>query len=109
MVSDLNMPVEVRVCETVREDHGLAMSSRNTYLRSTERAKANILYKALYEGKMYCENNKDINRNELKNIITNTLKSENLVSKVEYISIASHINMKELDTISLEKGISLLI
>ena len=40
MVRDLNLPVDVVVVPTVREEDGLAMSSRNTYLNEDERAKA---------------------------------------------------------------------
>jgi pantoate--beta-alanine ligase len=47
MVSDLNMPLEIVVCPTVRESDGLAMSSRNQYLSSKERAQAATLYRAL--------------------------------------------------------------
>jgi pantoate--beta-alanine ligase len=47
MVRDLNVPVEVRVEPTVREPDGLAMSSRNRYLSSAERAAAPAIYKAL--------------------------------------------------------------
>jgi pantoate--beta-alanine ligase len=48
MVRDLNVPVEVRVEPTVREPDGLAMSSRNRYLSSAERAAAPGIYKALH-------------------------------------------------------------
>jgi len=47
MVRDLNVPVEIRVCPTVREASGLAMSSRNKYLDAEQRAQAVILYHAL--------------------------------------------------------------
>lgn len=47
MVRDLNVPVQVRVEPTVREADGLAMSSRNRYLSSTERALAPGIYRAL--------------------------------------------------------------
>ena len=47
MVADLDMPVEVVGCPTVREEDGLAMSSRNTYLDAEERAAATCLYEAL--------------------------------------------------------------
>ena len=40
MVADLNVPIEVRVCPTVREPDGLAMSSRNAYLSPDERRQA---------------------------------------------------------------------
>ena len=47
MVRNLNMPVEIRVMPTVREDDGLAESSRNIYLSAGQRQKALSLYRAL--------------------------------------------------------------
>lgn len=47
MVQDLNFPLEIRVCPTVREKDGLALSSRNQYLSKTDRKKALCLYQAL--------------------------------------------------------------
>jgi pantoate--beta-alanine ligase len=47
MVADLNFPLDIRVCPTVREGDGLAMSSRNAYLSPEERAEATALYAAL--------------------------------------------------------------
>jgi pantoate--beta-alanine ligase len=47
LVRDLNMPVEVRVCPTVREPSGLAMSSRNAYLSDEERGRAAAISRAL--------------------------------------------------------------
>lgn len=50
LVSDLNMPVEVVVCPTVREPDGLALSSRNVYLSDRERTQASVLRAALDAG-----------------------------------------------------------
>ena len=47
MMRDLNLDVELVVCPIVREADGLAMSSRNTYLRAEERKAATVLYRAL--------------------------------------------------------------
>jgi pantoate--beta-alanine ligase len=47
MVADLDLPVEVVGCPLVRESDGLALSSRNAYLRSEERAAAVVLSRAL--------------------------------------------------------------
>ncbi|MBL7215049.1 MAG: pantoate--beta-alanine ligase [Phycisphaerae bacterium] len=49
MVKDLNMPLEIHICPIVREDDGLAMSSRNKYLSADQRKQALCLYKALTE------------------------------------------------------------
>ena len=47
MVEDLNIPVEIVVCPTVREPDGLAMSSRNAYLDPAQRTQALVLHEAL--------------------------------------------------------------
>ena len=49
MVADLSLPIEVVAAPTVREDDGLAMSSRNQYLNDDERAKAPQLYAVLQD------------------------------------------------------------
>jgi pantoate--beta-alanine ligase len=47
LVEDLNLPVEIEICPTVREPDGLAMSSRNRYLSAQERSQAAVLYRSL--------------------------------------------------------------
>jgi pantoate--beta-alanine ligase len=47
MVADLNVPIDVRVCPTIREPDGLAMSSRNAYLSPDERSRAAALSRSL--------------------------------------------------------------
>lgn len=50
MAADLSFPVEVVGCPTVREPDGLALSSRNVYLTTAERAAAPVLHRALEAG-----------------------------------------------------------
>ena len=47
MVADLNVPIEVQVCPTVREPDGLAMSSRNVFLDADARSQSLVLWKGL--------------------------------------------------------------
>jgi len=47
MVADLNMPLAIVICPTVRADDGLAVSSRNAYLTRAEREQAPIIYRSL--------------------------------------------------------------
>lgn len=49
MTRELNVPVEVRIAETIRESDGLAMSSRNRYLDPVQRSNAAVLYRTLQE------------------------------------------------------------
>ncbi|BAZ82818.1 MAG: bifunctional pantoate--beta-alanine ligase/(d)CMP kinase [Sphaerospermopsis kisseleviana] len=49
LVADLNLPVEIVACPTVREASGLALSSRNQYLTATEKDQATVLFKGLQQ------------------------------------------------------------
>jgi pantoate--beta-alanine ligase len=63
LVADLHMPVEIVPCETVRENDGLAMSSRNAYLAPDEREAARALYAALQAGaKLAQSGEKDVTK-----------------------------------------------
>jgi pantoate--beta-alanine ligase len=55
MVTDLNLPVKIHMLSTIREADGLAISSRNSYLKPEERAAAIVLYRALQAGRMAFE------------------------------------------------------
>ncbi|MEA5621231.1 bifunctional pantoate--beta-alanine ligase/(d)CMP kinase [Cronbergia sp. UHCC 0137] len=47
LVADLNLPVEIVACPTMREASGLALSSRNQYLTATEKEQATVLFRGL--------------------------------------------------------------
>lgn len=51
MVSDLNIPVRILPVDTLREDSGLALSSRNNYLTAEEKARAATLYQTLQQAR----------------------------------------------------------
>lgn len=106
LVRDLNMTVDIKIVETVREFDGLAMSSRNTYLNSIERPKANILYKALSHAKDLCVSSgmKSVDRSIIISEIEKILKTEPLVKSIDYISIANHRDMQELADVSAIEG-----
>lgn len=56
MVEELNFDVEIVECPIIREDDGLAMSSRNSYLSIEDRKNAVLISKALYKAKELCQN-----------------------------------------------------
>ena len=55
MVRDLDVPVKLRICATVREPDGLALSSRNQNLDAEQRKHAPVLYQALREARKMAE------------------------------------------------------
>ena len=60
MVRDLNFPVDIVTCPTVREKDGLAASSRNTYLSPEGRKKATLIYQILKEGERMLKEGKKL-------------------------------------------------
>lgn len=55
LIADFQMPIDLVMCETIRETSGLAMSSRNVRLSAEAREKAGVIYKILQSGKMIFE------------------------------------------------------
>jgi pantoate--beta-alanine ligase len=106
LVEDLNIPTKIRVVSTVRDSDGLALSSRNAYLTAEERPFADILYRSLSVGKKMIEsgNGSEISSKDVEAAIRKQLQSESRVSNIEYVSIASHLDMKELESVSSKNG-----
>lgn len=85
MVTDLNMNIEIEILPIVREQDGLAMSSRNIYLSDIERQAATVLYKALQMGfDIYRGGEHDPDK--LKTNIRNYINNEPL-ARIDYIEI----------------------
>jgi len=98
MVADLNMNLEVRVIPTVRESDGLAMSSRNVYLKPQERQAATVLFKALTLAqnlRTKGERNAETIRKKMTSLI-----SKEPLAKIEYVSIADAETLEELTEIN---------
>ncbi|MFV3011282.1 pantoate--beta-alanine ligase [Clostridium botulinum] len=95
MVEDLNFPIEIIGCPIIREEDGLAKSSRNAYLNKQERKSALILNKSLKEAlKSLKSGEKDLNI--IKNIIINTIMKEPL-AKIDYISIVDSTTLQPVE------------
>ncbi len=97
MVKDLNMDVEVVGVPTVREDDGLAMSSRNTYLSPEERKAATLLYRALKEGERLYREGERNGRNIVK-AVESVLRRESLI-RIEYVKVCDPETIEDLETI----------
>lgn len=98
MVADLNMPLEIVVCPTVREPDGLAVSSRNKYLSEQQRKDATCIYKSLKK----CESLVEAGTTDSKTIIGEMKQILNQVSsiEIEYISIVDAESLQELERIA---------
>jgi pantoate--beta-alanine ligase len=103
MVRDLNFPLEVVVCPTVREADGLAMSSRNKYLNETERQAATALFRSLSAAKGLFESG-ERDAEALRRKMKEVIEAEPL-AQLQYVSCADYDTLEELDTL---KGKTLL-
>lgn len=93
LVFDLNIPVEIVACPIVREDDGLAMSSRNTYLSTDERKAALCLSKAIFEGEKMAKNGSSVK--EVLEKMKELISSEKL-AKIDYISAVDLETIKDV-------------
>lgn len=100
MVRDLNFGLEVVGCPIIREDDGLAKSSRNTYLSDEERKAATILSRSLAEGKKLCEEGEK-DAAVIRKAVADVLSQEPMADP-EYIELVSTDTVKPVDTIEGE-------
>jgi len=94
MVAELNMPLEIVTCDTVREPDGLAMSSRNTRLTLEQRQAAPVLYRALtLAQELWSQGEKDAGT--IRHEMTELIEKEPLAN-IDYISISNNKTLKEI-------------
>lgn len=97
MVADLNWPVEIVGCSTVREADGLACSSRNQYLSETDRQQATSLYQSLKAAKQAFEAGEQLSKSLIERV-RQTLAPVNSL-QVQYVEIVHPQTLKPLETI----------
>ncbi len=86
LVEDLHVPVEIRTIPTVRERDGLALSSRNRYLKPDERHAATVLHRALEAARKSVAGG-ERRGDRVRQILSQTLESEPLVG-IDYAEVA---------------------
>lgn len=108
IVEDLNMDVAIEVQSTIREEDGLAMSSRNAYLSNEERAAAPIVYKSLCVatslfGELKTETD-SISASCIEDAVRAKLSEQPLVSSIQYVSVDSLQTMTPLSSVTKSCG-----
>lgn len=96
MVRDLNMPLTIVGCSIIREEDGLAKSSRNTYLSAEERKAALCLSRGLNKGKAAVEAG-ETDAEKVKAIITAEIEAEPL-SRIDYVEIVDWNNLEPVSS-----------
>lgn len=96
-VKDLNIPVEIVRCPIIREEDGLAKSSRNTYLSPEERQAALILSKSIFLGERLVKEGETCADTVIR-AMTDCLKSEPMAD-IEYVKAVHGLTMKDVEEI----------
>lgn len=106
-VRDLDFGIEIVPCPIIREDDGLAKSSRNTYLNPQERQAALILSKSLALGKAAVDAG-ERDAQKVISIIKNNLATEPM-ARVDYVEVVDFANIQRVDTISGETLVAIAV
>jgi len=97
MVADLGFDAEVVVLPIVREESGLALSSRNAYLDERERQAATVLNRALMKARA-AYNEGEHNTSRLLEIVRSAIEKEPL-ARIDYVSINDAETLAEIDRV----------
>jgi pantoate--beta-alanine ligase len=105
MINDLDVSVELKLCETVREEDGLAMSSRNALLNESERKVASVIFETLLMAKEKINCGEEIAK--IKSWAKENLQKNGLV-KTEYFEIANAENLENVNGYVVNQQLVLL-
>jgi pantoate--beta-alanine ligase len=99
LITEFNYPIDLVTVPTVREEDGLAKSSRNVYLSEIERSQAIVIYKSLVMAKQKI-NQGMRDKKEIKSFISSLISNES-DGIIDYVEILSY---PELDEIEIMNG-----
>lgn len=97
VVHDLNVNVDVIACETMREDDGLAKSSRNVYLAEEEREQAVVLYEALQLAERLVREQPELTIGEWRKRIEAHIVTAPL-AVIDYVDVLSYPELEAVET-----------
>ena len=108
MVADLNLPIRIVVCPTIREKDGLAISSRNTYLDKHERVQAASLYGSLQLAEELIHNGQR-NAKEIIRAVRRHLAEHAPLGKIDYVAVVDPESLQPVDEIKDDVVIALAV
>lgn len=106
MVKDLNFDIEIVGCPIVREEDGLAKSSRNTYLSKEERQAALCLSRSVAKGKEIIKTG--MQAEELLKEMKAVIEAEPL-AKIDYVSAVDALTMEPVETIDRDVLVAMAV
>lgn len=107
MVQDLNMDLEIIGCPIVREEDGLAKSSRNTYLSAEERQAALVLSRAVKLGQELVTGGET----DAKKIVSemSALIEKEPLARIDYVKAVDGLTMQQIDTVKKPMLVALAV
>lgn len=97
LVRDFGFDTEIVVVPTVREESGMALSSRNSLLSTDDREKASIIYRGLCEAKRAFKTG-ERNASEITEIVRGVIESEPL-AKIDYVAVVDRESLEPIEKI----------
>lgn len=110
IVEDLNMDVDIEIGDTIREKNGLALSSRNAYLKEEERRAASIIHQSLRKANELYQShilNDEVVlfSSQIQAVVESSLRTEPLVGEIQYISVDSRDTMLPLEEVDRDGAV----
>jgi len=96
MVNDLNMDIEIIPCPIIREEDGLALSSRNVYLSEEQRREALVLSRSLRTAALRIENDAAVTPEQVIAEVTAAIRKSPL-AEIDYVDLLTFPNLEPLD------------
>lgn len=106
MVMDLNFDIQIVGCPIIREEDGLAKSSRNTYLNAEERQAALCLSRAVKKGQEIIA--KDMDSAEVLREMRAVIEAEPL-AKIDYVSVVDALTMQDVEKVDRDVLVAMAV